>query len=265
MDLWLAALILVAATAVSVGGMLILHRRAPAGTYFKDPIPAGAVYTVVGTAYMVILAFVFFVAFESYHAAKSAAQDEATATLAMFHAAEPFDPKARAELQGQVMCYAREVVSKGWPAMREGHASPQVEARVAALEQSAIQAPISGDKQRAAYDQWFALNEDRRRGRQGRIAEASPLVPSLIWLILIIGAVVVIATVGFFANSEERRVTQAVMVAGIAVIVVSGLILVRFLEKPYEDKSGSIKPTAMTRTLAMMQQHVGDSPPMPCA
>jgi hypothetical protein len=266
MELWLAALIILGAAAVSAAGMLILQRRAPSGTYFKDPIPAGAVYTVVGTAYMVILAFVFFVAFESYHAAKSAAQDEATATLAMYHAAGPFDATARGQLQGQVICYAREVVSKEWPAMREGESSPAVEARVTALEQNARQIPISGEKQLAAYDHWFTLNEERRKGRQGRIAEASPLVPPLIWLILLIGAVVVIATVGFFADAREAPVPQAAMIVGIAVIVASGLVLVRFLDRPYENESGSIKPAAMTRTLTVMQgEHEGSPGVIPCA
>jgi hypothetical protein len=253
MDLWLAALIILGAAAVSAAGMLVVRRRAPAGTYFKDPIPAGAVYTVAGTAYMVIVAFVFFVAFESYHAANSDAQDEATAALAMFHAVGPFPPDARAQLQAQVVCYAREVISKEWPAMREGETSPAVDARVSALEESAEQIPVSGAKQVAAYDQWFALNEERRRGRQGRLAESEGLVPPVIWLILTIGAVVVIATVAFFADVEEAAVTQAVMIAGIAIIVVSGLVLVRFLDKPYENKNGSIKPTAMMRTLEQIQ------------
>ena len=254
MDLWLAALIIVGAAAVSATGMLIVRRRAPEGTYFKDPIPAGAVYTVAGTAYMVIVAFVFFVAFESYHAANTDAQDEATAILAMFHSVGPFDPEARARLQGQVVCYAREVVSEEWPAMREGKTSPVVDARVTALEESAEQISISGAKQLAAYDQWFALNEERRRGRQGRIGESEGLVPPVIWLILIIGAVVVIASVVLFADAREAAVTQAVMIAGVAIIVVSGLVLVRFLDQPYEDKSGSIKPTAMERALAQMDR-----------
>jgi hypothetical protein len=95
--------------------MLLVRRRAPAGTFFKDPIPGGAVYTVAGTAYMVIVAFVFFIAFESYGGAKADAEEEATATLAMFHAAGPFGPAARAELQGQMICDAREVISDGDP------------------------------------------------------------------------------------------------------------------------------------------------------
>jgi hypothetical protein len=209
---------------------------------------------VAGTAYMVIVAFVFFIAFESYGGAKNDAEEEATATLAMFHAAGPFDPAARAELQGQMICYAREVISDGWPAMREGGESSVVDARVSAMEESAEQIAVKDAKQAAAFEHWFTLNEDRRQGRQGRIGEAEGLVPPVVWLILIIGAVVVIASVALFADREEAAVTQAALAAAVAIIVVSGLVLVRFLDKPYEDKSGSIKPTAMQRTLVVMER-----------
>jgi hypothetical protein len=254
MDLWLAVLVIVGAAALSAGGMLLLRRRAPEGTYFKDVIPAGAVYTVVGTAYMVIVAFVFFVAFESYGGAKADAEEEATATLAMFHAALPLSPTARAQLQEQVICYAREVIADGWPTMRDGEVSTIVDARVTNLEETASEVELEGAKQEAAYDHWFALNEERRKGRQGRIAQADGLVPPVLWLILILGAVVVIGSVGLFADRREARFTQAAMIAAVAVIVVSGLVLVRFLDRPYEGKSGSIKPTAMTRTLAQMER-----------
>ena len=260
MEPWLAALIILGVAALSAVGMLLVRRRAPAGTFFKDPIPGGAVYTVAGTAYMVIVAFVFFIAFESYGGAKADAEEEATATLAMFHAAGPFGPPARAELQGQAICYAREVISDGWPAMREGGGSSVVDARVSAMEESAEQIPVNDTKQAAAFEHWFALNEERRQGRQGRIGEAEGLVPPVVWLILIIGAVVVIASVALFADREEAAVTQAALAAGIAIIVVSGLVLVRFLDKPYEDKSGSIKPTAMERTLEQMQGAEGQNP-----
>src|SRR5829696_7664621 len=223
MEPWLAALIILGVAALSAAGMLIV-------------------------------AFVFFIAFESYGGAKADAEEEATATLAMFHAAGPFGPAARAELEGQMICYAREVISDGWPAMREGGGSSVLDARVSAMEESAEQLPVNDRKQAAAFAHWFALNEERRQGRQGRIGEAEGLVPPVVWLILIIGAVVVIASVALFADREEAAVTQAAMAAGIAIIVVSGLVLVRFLDKPYEDKSESIKPTAMARSLVLMER-----------
>ena len=70
MEIWLVALIIVSAAALSAAGMLIVRQRAPRGKFFKDPVPLGAVYSVAGTAYMVIVAFVFFIAFETYGGAK---------------------------------------------------------------------------------------------------------------------------------------------------------------------------------------------------
>jgi hypothetical protein len=254
MDLWLAALIILGAAALSAGAMLLVRRRAPEGTYVRDAVPAGAVYTVVGTAYMVIVAFVFFIAFESYHAAKADAHEEATATLGMFHLASSFGPKGTEQLQKQTICYAREVISTGWPAMREGTGTPAVEARVTALERTAARMPMQGERQIAAYDHWSGLNDERRGGRQGRISEAEPLVPPLIWMVIILGGVVAIGTVCLFADPKEARFPQAAMIASVALLVASALILVRFLDTPYEDRSGSIKPTEMARVLALMEE-----------
>ena len=106
MELWLAALIIVGAAVLSAAGMLIVRRRA-GGNVLQRSDSGGCRVHGGGTAYMVIVAFVFFIAFESYRGAKADAEEEATATLAMFHAAKPFGPAARADLQGQMICYAR--------------------------------------------------------------------------------------------------------------------------------------------------------------
>src|SRR5262249_61701109 len=98
MEPWFASVIIFAAAAVGAVGMLIVQSRAPR-SYFRDPIPMAAVYTVVGTAYMVIVAFVFFVAFESYGGGEADAGDEGKANLAMFHAPFSFRPPPRARAQ----------------------------------------------------------------------------------------------------------------------------------------------------------------------
>src|SRR5262249_10800594 len=142
-------------------------------------------------------------------------------------------------------------ISKEWPAMRNGKTSPAVEARIAAMELGAEKA---ASERAAVYEQWSASNDERRQGRQGRIAEAETVVPSVIWLGLIIGALIVIASVCFFADANEAWFPQVAMMAATAIIIVSGLLLVRFLERPYENESGSIEPTAMARSLALMHQ-----------
>jgi hypothetical protein len=84
-------------------------------------------------------------------------------------------------------------------------------------------------------------------------------------LILILGALAAIGGVAFFADSRESRVTQAAMMVAVVGIVVSGLLLVAFLDQPYADKSGSIKPTSMARTLAQMEsEHQRSEARLPC-
>jgi hypothetical protein len=273
MEPWFAGVIILGAAVVGALGMLIVRRGAPQ-SFLKDPIPMAAVYTVVGTAYMVIVAFVFFVAFESYGGAKSDAEDEATATLAMFHTALPFDPSARAQLQGQVICIS---ASGSGRASTRARSSRPSGLRCGTARRATSSTRGSGRWKRLhrashskATSNWrhtstgLSLNEERRKGRQGRIGEASGLVPPVLWLILILGALAVVGGVAFFADARESRATQAAMMVAVVGIVVSGLLLVRFLDQPYADKSGGIKPTAMTRTLAQMQTEQQRPARVPC-
>jgi hypothetical protein len=54
------------------------------------------------------------------------------------------------------------------------------------------------------------------------------------------------------------------MIASVALLVVSALILVRFLDTPYEDRNGSIKPSAMARALALMEAEYQGRDPVRC-
>lgn len=106
----LAIVLLVAANAVTAGLMLLVRRRAPEGNYFHDTTQASGVFTVAGTAYAVLLAFVFLLAFQSYNSARSAAEAEATATASLYHDADAFQAPIAARLHGEVVCYARALI-----------------------------------------------------------------------------------------------------------------------------------------------------------
>lgn len=43
------------------------------------------------------------------------------------------------------------------------------------------------------------------------------------------------------------------MIGAVTTMVVAGILVVRFLDRPYESVSGSIEPTAMTMTLQRME------------
>jgi hypothetical protein len=255
MNLWFAALVIAAVSAATIAAMLAVRRYlAPSGGFFTDSDRAAGVFGVIGTAFAVLLAFVIFLAFESYSNARAEAGKEAVAVAELFNTASLFPAAERRELQGTLICYARAVVGDEWRTMRDGDPSPLVQAWVSRLEVMGDSLTVETSKQSEAYGHWFDTNRDRLEGRRGRLAEAEPFVPGLLWLVLILAAALVLVYMCFFADPAEPVYVQALLIAAVAAIAVSGLLTVRFLDRPYESESGSIRPTAIERSLAVMER-----------
>jgi lipid-A-disaccharide synthase-like uncharacterized protein len=155
-------------------------------------------------------------------------------------------------LRGALVCYGRSVVADEWSTMKDGHESPIVDDWAAKLDAVSAKATISGEKQSAGYGSWLEQSAARRDSRRGRLAEAAPFVPAPIWAVLLLGAAIVLGYTFLYADRGESFAMQAVMIGTVTAIVVSGLLVVRFLDRPYENESGSIAPTAMIRTLKLI-------------
>lgn len=245
----LAIVVLVAINVATVGVMLLLRRRAPEGSYIRDTQEAGAVFTVAGTAYAVLLAFVFLLAFQSYNSARTAAEQEATSVTALYHDADSFPAPWRSIVHGQLICYGRSVIYDEWPAMASNRSSDLTQNWVARLDASFAASQPTTPKQQNADVNWVGLNSQRSDGRRGRLQEAGPLVPGLVWALLIIGSLMVVLFTTLFADRRERFLVQAVLMASVTTMLAAGLILIKFFDDPYENVPGSIKPAAMQRTL----------------
>ncbi|MEK8228673.1 hypothetical protein NKG05_25745 [Oerskovia sp. M15] len=71
MNILIAALITLGATAVTVTAMLLVRARAPEGSRFHDGDRASGVFGVLATGFSVLLGFIIFLAFSSYDEARS--------------------------------------------------------------------------------------------------------------------------------------------------------------------------------------------------
>ncbi len=259
-------LILIVSVVVAVGAMLLVRSRAPVGGFFTDSDRAAGIFGVTGTGFAVFLAFVIFLSFESYDRARESASIEAVATTELFRIVQLYPDEPRVQLHGQLVCYARSVINHEWEAMREQRESPVVQSWIVGLERTIEGIEIRNQKQGIAYGQWFDRASERREGRRGRLAEAFPYVPSVVWAALILGGLLLLIYVCFFADRGERWFVQALMMATVTAMVVTGLLLVRFLDRPYQ-RSGGIKPRAMRTTLAIMEresERLGPQGSIPC-
>lgn len=251
MDIPVAIVIIVGAAVLAVLLMVIV-RRSFGGPLLIEPTRGTPMTTVVGTAFAVLLAFITFAAFQTYNGAKTGAQQEAVATLELARTAQFFPASQRDALRGDFVCYGRAVVYQEWPAMRRGTRAPAVDAWIARYRDVWNHLALGTTREQIGFNEMLAEARSRTDGRQSRLSEVAPAVPTPLWLALILGGVVAVVLQLAMADRRERLAVHGTMFAGLAAIVTAGLLLVNFLDHPYQQHTGSIEPTAMRVSLVQM-------------
>jgi Protein of unknown function (DUF4239) len=252
-NLWLVALIVAAAAAAAVGLMYQVRRRSTVDHFFIEIERGAGIFAFLGTAFAVILAFVVLAAFQSFNDAKSGAEEEATTVVQLSRTAEFFPPAQRDPIEGVLICYGRAVIHEEWPAMKEGQRSPVVQTWVNRFQGGLKQLNPHTPAEEAAFLQLLDQQDQRTDARRTRLSEANRALPAPVWFFLGLGAFVTIGFALFFADRREHFIVQGSLIAAIAALVVSGLMLVWFLDHPYENRSGSIKPDEMERQLVIVE------------
>jgi hypothetical protein len=266
MELVVAALVLVGAVAAAVGAMLLVRRRAPEGGYFADGDRASGVFGVLATGFAIFAGFVIFLAFTSYDQSRNGAEAEALAVVQQFESAQFFPAAARTRLTGQLVCYAHSVVHQEWPSMENG-STGEINPWGAALFESLQSVTPATPTEQSAYDKWLDLTSDREEARRDRIHGAAGIIPTSIWIVLLLTAGVVFAYMLFFADSAERAISQAMLMGSATTIVAVTLLAINALDNPYRPGVGSLQPTAMERSLEILaaaRAVVNDTAPLPC-
>jgi len=262
-----AGLIVVAVTAVAITAMLLVRRRAPAGSYFEDGDRAAGVFGVLATGFAVLLGFVVFLAFESFDTSRSGAETEAQIVTQQFETAQFFPVAARGRLSGELVCYARTVIHREWPEMQARTLADAVNPwAVATFRTLKTVQPRSASEQ-AAYAKWLDQRSDREAARADRVHGAEGVIPVPLWIVLLLTAGIIFVFMLFFADSAERAVVQATMMGGVAIVISSMLLLLWFLDNPYHSGVGGLRPVAMERAIGILDQEaaeVGGKLTIPC-
>ena len=93
------------------------------------------------------------------------------------------------------------------------------------------------------------------------------MIPTPLWVVLLLISVVVFVFMLFFADPGEGAVAQGVLMGSVATVVVSMLLLIAFLDSPFHEGVGGVRPVAMERTLRIIDeslQAVGGTVQLPC-
>jgi hypothetical protein len=256
MNLVIAIVIVAVVAGASIAAMLLVRRQAPAGSYFNDGDRAAGVFGVLATGFSVLLGFVVFLAFTSYDAARSGAEEEARIVTQQVETAQLFPPAVRAELTAELVCYARSVAGVQWDRMEAGTLGEDLNPWSVKLFGTLQSIDPQTPSEQSAYGKYLDERSARDAARGDRIHGAVGVIPDPLWIVLGFISVVIFAFLLFFADSAERAVVQAMLMGSVTAVIVAMLLLLVFLDNPYNQGVGGLRPVAMERALVIIDQEL---------
>src|SRR5262245_55686945 len=244
----------VGTAAVAIGAMMLMRRRAPEGSHFKDGDRASGVFGVLATGFSVLLGFIIFLTFTSYDQSRTGAEAEALAVTQQVETAQFFPAASRDELTGELVCYARYVVDEAWERMEAGTLGDDLNPWGVELFRTLQGVEPSSASEQSAYDKWLDQTSDREAARLDRIHGAVGVIPIPLWIVLFFISIVIFVYMLFFADSGEGAVTQGVLMGSVTSVIVLMLLLLNFLDNPFHSGVGGLKPVAMERSLRLTDE-----------
>ena len=210
----------------------------------------GALYVLYG---LIVGFSAYFVAYQ-YDTAQKTAQTEAGSVEEIHRLAEGFPEAKRQEVQGLAESYARAVVEDGWPLMREGRASAKAGNISDELRSAVLDFEPRTEREDALYAQALTLVADLDEGRALRLQEVREGIPSILWVVLVLGGVVTVLFTYLLGISSEGL--HAIMIAAYTVVLALILYAVWTLDYPF-DGLVQISPDAFEAALSRMESSGG--------
>jgi hypothetical protein len=231
LPLWVSAiLIVILPTALAMYGPILTRRWVALERLTLNNEVAGFKFAVVGVIYAVLLAFAIIIAWQRFSDAEDAVVREAGAAATLYRLAAGAEPEAVATRKA-LGEYLRASIQDEWPKMAREGESRDVTQALGALYAAAVRYAQAGARPTAVSLAIFSQLDVITQARRHELELAVGIVPVMLWLILVCGAVLTVAFTFFFGNANLRA--QILMTGILAAIVFMGLLVIVSVDHPF--------------------------------
>ena len=206
-----------------------------------------AIFSVIGTTYAVLLAFMATTAWSQYNGAQELSRHEANLIGNIYEASRGLADPIGSSIRDDLSTYLAKIIYVEWPAQIAGRSIAPAEpllidlsrrtlaSRQATTADSNVQSYIIG-----ASSALSSLRRDRRLATHGT-------VPNLVWLVLVSGGTLLVCF--SFLLGAPTLALHMVMTAALVTSGVLVLLLIIDLSSPFQG-SVTISPDPYIQTLA---------------
>jgi hypothetical protein len=246
------ALILLAALMLSVGGLALVYRFVEVPLLQAHYGATGAIYAALYVMFGISLGFSLLLVWQQYEDAKLTVDAEAAAVERIYWLAENYPDPQRSNVQELAVSYAQGEVQEEWPLMGKGRVSPHAEQRARQLARAVRELSPKTGVQSALYADALGRVDVLRENRGLRTTEVREGIPSVVWVVMVSGALITVGFTYLFAMRSFKL--HAVATGALTVVVVLLLLFtVGVLDHAY-DGDVRVGPGAFELALKQMKQ-----------
>jgi hypothetical protein len=217
-----------------------------------------AMLAVVATVNSLLLAFSAISVWESFGAADKAVRNEAVTLGALFRDLSVYGSPESTKAKQLLRTYAQSVVDEEWPAMQRGEPSDLAWSQFDDMFRAVSRLDPQSPRERALMPEIWARTNELVKQRRERLGTAEAQVPSTLWIVVIVGTLLTIATTYVFPASAFNLTAVGLL------SLVFGLVFffIAAMDRPFAGKE-SISPEPIQTTLERMDRWLSTPPPVP--
>ena len=225
---------LIVAIAVSV----VARRRIPREPIEQSQDAVSVMFSAVGVLYTVLLAFLVVLVWEQFNAAQERTETESTKISNLLRDAVVFPRQDRDDIQCRLIAYTRSVVDDEWETMADGASSPVTGVKYRQVWAGYYRFRPQTDHQHDFYSESLGKLNELGESRRLRLISSAASIPSVMWILLVVGAVLTIGYLYLFAIPVPWL--QHLMIGSVAGLLAFILFMILALDHPF---SGDVKVT----------------------
>jgi len=238
-------------SAVALAGLHFVRRKYSAEELKENHEVAAIIFNAFGLFYGVMVAFVVFVTWSGYDDATKNLQMEASEALDIFNSAKGFPDPANKIIQQRLRAYVTSVyndevnrMSQGVISLNSGGAHAKLTPLLYEMDETSI-------PNRELYAESLRRLNNLAQYRRLRIFAGNNTVPSVIWLVLLVGGVTAVAYTYFFGVKNIKA--QYMMTTALTVTITLILFLIYILDHPFTGTS-KVSMEPLKEVMEIMQK-----------
>ena len=225
-----AILLVLLPTLIAMSGPILVRRQVELHRLTTNNEIAGFKFATVGVIYAVVLAFAVIAAWEKYNEAEVMVTNEAGAAATLYRLTSGPGSEVGAA-KAALTNYLKLAVALDWPQMAKEHESREVTQALNGLYDTILNLPETGPRRAAHSFEMLRQLDLLTQARRTRLHLASGIVPTMLWVVLSLGATLTIVFTFFFGT--ENLWAQVAMTGILSLIVFMGLLVVLSFDHPF--------------------------------